>query len=1065
MADTIKGAGDIYEKDLYGDLAKSAENVIPLLETINNALKETAKSNTKVLNVEAKDIKTLNELNKGINEINESYEQKIKIDKQRISVENTLKNLDTINAEQLGEITDKVTRLSAARNVLLKKTRDAAKLVQQGNELSRKSAGLTRAEEIELGELSKQLFVARKEKVAINKANRDILKTSADVTKIEGKEINTLDKLSTSNRLLRKERKFLNLETEEGQKRVKEINKQLDSNTAKIKENLDAFGKNKVEIGGYKDAIKEALEETEGFAGGLGGTVEAADELVPGLGKAAGGVSTLKDSFKALLANPILLLIGAIVGAVVALGKAFAGTERGAFEFEKASAKLGSTFDVLSGKLAKFSEDLLDGKLFDGITERFNNFAEAYKDGGIFNAITNDLTKSAEEGVKFRKELDEAAKGAENIVILENAFHEVNRELEITLTNLSTVAETQSLIASDATKSFKVREAAASSARKASEEAAEIEFKLAKARDFIAQKEFEQQKRVNQLSAEDIQARTDAQVNLIEAQKNLLVVQIQNQQEIDQLREDRLTDYIENLEQGFDNQRAINEKIIGNEAVALLKREELLRKTSQLSQELYLEQIESIEEFTKIKIDQDDLLIESDTVVLKEKIRALGLSEALEGQLLNSIINRKDAIQDLEDVEANLFDFRLKQQEALEKIELNLLGDDFEKEVAKTLKASEKLIEEIDKLREDNIISQEEAGKLREEETERVENKINQLEIKAGKKRIKDAADISKAEFEVQRGGFKTQEAFEKEKAAQFLAIKRNSLNDELALLEKFGGQESEVRKKQIKAELENLGDVNKEVLKSNNDLQKALLDKVEESIAKRSEKRVEELEGQVEKSEENQNRLRELADKGSLQAEQSIAAETKKQAELKKAQEKEERKQELVTAGFKIFSALLDQGKDPSAATIETATLLGALPAIIDAIPAFFEGTESTGKVSNALDSNGGRLALLHDDERVMTKKQNSKMGGISNEDAANVIQRYNMGELYEHNNSGLNAGFLDSVNLNLGLQKQMKELNESVKAIKIPETTVTADELRNLLIIKKKVGNIVETQKSKLH
>ncbi len=122
MADTIKGAGDIYEKDLYGDLAKSAENVIPLLETINDALKETAKSNTKVLNVEAKDIKTLNELNKGINEINECYEQKIKIDKQRISVENTLKNLDTINAEQLGEITDKVTRLSAARNVLLKKT-------------------------------------------------------------------------------------------------------------------------------------------------------------------------------------------------------------------------------------------------------------------------------------------------------------------------------------------------------------------------------------------------------------------------------------------------------------------------------------------------------------------------------------------------------------------------------------------------------------------------------------------------------------------------------------------------------------------------------------------------------------------------------------------------------------------------------------------------------------------------------------------------------------------------------------------------------------------------------
>ena len=53
---TIKGAGDIYEKDLYGDLAKSAKEVLPLLDKINDALKETTKVNEKLVNTEAKTV-------------------------------------------------------------------------------------------------------------------------------------------------------------------------------------------------------------------------------------------------------------------------------------------------------------------------------------------------------------------------------------------------------------------------------------------------------------------------------------------------------------------------------------------------------------------------------------------------------------------------------------------------------------------------------------------------------------------------------------------------------------------------------------------------------------------------------------------------------------------------------------------------------------------------------------------------------------------------------------------------------------------------------------------------
>ena len=225
--DTIKGAGDVYQDDLYGNLRKSGEKTLPVIDAINDSLKETAKINDKLIDIDPKDITNLNKLNKGIEETNAAFEAKIKIDNQRILVQNTINNSQEINAKQLGEITDKITRLSAARSVLLKKTRDAAKLVQQGNELSRKARGLTKAEEEELGELSKQLFIARKERVAINKANREILKSTADLTKIEGKELNTLESLATSNRLLRKERKLLNFDTEEGSARIKQIIKSL----------------------------------------------------------------------------------------------------------------------------------------------------------------------------------------------------------------------------------------------------------------------------------------------------------------------------------------------------------------------------------------------------------------------------------------------------------------------------------------------------------------------------------------------------------------------------------------------------------------------------------------------------------------------------------------------------------------------------------------------------------------------------------------------------------------------------------------------------------------------
>lgn len=1002
MSDTIKGAGDIYEQDLYGDIRESGKTFISVLEAMNQLLKETSILTGKKVDVDVKNIKGVNEVNKAIEQTNELFEEKIKLDEKVLIVQNKINKANEIDGKQIADLEIKIKKLSSTRSSLLKQQQEANRQREEGNERIAKTIDLTEDEQKTLARVSKELFIAQKQRTQLNKTNSDSVKTINDLAAIQGKELNTLERLTVRNRLLRKEIKGINFETEAGQKRIKAINKELDANTAKIKANVDAFSRDKLAIGGYEEAIKNALGETEELSGTLGASTESVDELVPGLGKAAEGVGGLGKAFKALLANPIVLLLAAIVGAIVAVGSAMAGTEAGAIRFEKASARLGATFDVLKGKLASFGEEVVSGKFFDDLADQATSFFDDLKEGGFtadtfFQAFQKQQVESLVNQAKLNAEIKAAQKAAEAIVILEKAYEEVNLELSLTIANLNKVAESQELISQDLTKSFKARAAAASEARTSSERAAKIELELAESRDFIAQKQFEQQKRVNQLSAEDIAERTHAQEDLINAQKNLLLVQIRNQQAIDLIRQDRLERDQELLETGFNNQKTINDKIINNESIALLEREKLFRKTEKLSEDLYNKQIENVEKFAGISIDQNDLINESDTVLLAEKIRALGVSEVVEGRILRSINQRKKSLQELIDIEDSLLQFRIKQQELLDSIEISLIDDDFEQKITKLLQSSDKVFAEIDQLRKNDIISQQQANDLREQETERVTNEINQIEIKAGKKKIDDATEISKAEFEVTRGGFKTQRAFEKEKEAQFLAIKRKQLEDKLALIEKFGGEENEVEKAKLKEQLENLGKEEKKSSKERIKLQQETIAALDQITQGRSEKRLKEIDKELTANEKIQDQLRASAAKGVLDADKSLASEEKRQAELERERQREVRRQELRTAGFKILSALLEQGKSPQEAIPEVGVLLGALPAVIEAIPAFIEGTEDVAKSLGKpqLKGRDGHIIRVDGKERIVDPKNNAKMGGVSNDEAADIVSRYNRGTL----------------------------------------------------------------------
>ena len=101
---------------------------------------------------------------------------------------------------------------------------------------------------------------------------------------------------------------------------------------------------------------------------------ESLSKLSPGFKDASEGVETLGKSFKALLLNPVVLVIAAIVAALVGLYKAFTSTQEGAEKMEQFFAGLKATMSVIIDRLVTFGNAII--KLFSG---DFKGAADAAK--------------------------------------------------------------------------------------------------------------------------------------------------------------------------------------------------------------------------------------------------------------------------------------------------------------------------------------------------------------------------------------------------------------------------------------------------------------------------------------------------------------------------------------------------------------------------------------------------------------------------------------------------------------------------------------------------------------
>ena len=161
------------------------------------------------------------------------------------------------------------------------------------------------------------------------------------------------------------------------------------------------------------------------------------------------------------------------------------------------------------------------------------------------------------------------------------------------------------------------------------------------------------------------------------------------------------------------------------------------------------------------------------------------------------------------------------------------------------------------------------------------------------------------------------------------------------------------------------------------------------------ADRRIAKIDEEIEASQRRYDNFQALAEAGNITAAQSMAEESKLIAEQNRLKEKEEKRRQRMQLASSVLQTYLQNSQDPKvenplAKTI-TDTIL--LTEFIKSLPTFASGIEDTGKNGQGVDGKGGFHAILHPNERVLTKQQNALVGSMSNEDLSKLAYNYQNG------------------------------------------------------------------------
>lgn len=415
------------------------------------------------------------------------------------------------------------------------------------------------------------------------------------------------------------------------------------------------------------------------------------------------GVKGLTTGFKALDVVLRASVIGVIVGAVVTLGVALTKTAKGADFLEKSLA-------VLQG-------------VANGILDVFINIDQLFSRNivDVFERNINQSIKLSDATLQLRKN---TRKLGEEITQLEANYEVLNQR------------------ADDATLSLAEQ-------RKASEEAAATALELARKNADLAKREAELgSQRIkdalsrNEVITEDeLDAQAERRNAVTQALYAIRIAEAQNAQRIRQIDQDQFEQRLDFLIDFTDNAKAINERQLADQNIALEERQKILDETVKFTNQAFDEAFAAFEEQAGQRIDFNMLIKESDAEVVSEYLKGTKLSEIETTRVLEFLRERKVFNQDLAD-----------EQRALNEEAQERAIRDVEARVALTEGETEAQIQAL-KDRRDLLLQDK---KLTDNErlliTKETEDEITRIQQEANAKRAEDDKALADARIELERG-------------------------------------------------------------------------------------------------------------------------------------------------------------------------------------------------------------------------------------------------------------------------------------------------------------------------
>ena len=315
------------------------------------------------------------------------------------------------------------------------------------------------------------------------------------------------------------------------------------------------------------------------------------------------------------------------------------------------------------------------------------------------------------------------------------------------------------------------------------------------------------------------------------------------------------------------------------------------------------------------------------------------------------------------------------------------------------------------------------------------ETKINKIKWDAFNKQKEDAERLRELEYQEKIKGLEDQEKIWETNMINAdvsdKALAEQSKKNQIYLLEEKIKINKQYNKDTYDEELElaklnntkNVSDA-KQTAKALNDITKLSAD----YFIEQSNRKISQIELEKQQHEKAYSLYSDLAKNGNIQAKESLALENQQIVEANKKKQAELKKQamwKLIEGGVSAYAKNAGDStvKNPVMKTFSDITLLTQL---LKTLPSFEVGTENTGTNGQGIDGRGGFHAILHPNERVLTKEQNQLIGNVSNEDLALTMNKINSGELVK-----LKEGATSNVGnwQNVALISEIQDLKNIIK------------------------------------